>query len=95
MSRPHVKSYEDPNIKPDSALYPLPDGCLVAVPVELTMELHDLKLRIIERCLSVMNHLRPYINHHRSCYKGGNDNATVIECQCGLDSTMEALREKP
>jgi hypothetical protein len=47
----------------------------------------------IDRYLSVMKHLRPYINHHRSCYKGGNDNATVIGCQCGLDSILEALKE--
>ena len=34
--------------------------------------------------------LLPYIHHHKHCYKGGNDNATVIDCVCGLDAALSA-----
>lgn len=30
----------------------------------------------------------PYIHHHPKCYKGGNDNATVTDCTCGLDQIL-------
>lgn len=32
--------------------------------------------------------LLPYVHHDPHCYKGGNDNATVIDCTCGLEKIL-------
>lgn len=44
----------------------------------------------VDRLEAKLEALRPYIRHHSRCYKGGNDNATVVDCMCGLDAILSA-----
>lgn len=47
--------------------------------------------RTIEILHTRVANLHPYLRHHRRCYKGGNRNATVIDCTCGLDALAKDL----
>lgn len=67
---------------------PMPELCIMGRPTDRDFDQIEAVARWGERGWMKVADLLPYVHHHPKCFKGGNDNATVIDCTCGFDQIL-------